>query len=544
MKTLYIRLAADGIRRNRRFYLPFLLTAAGVSAVQYILFFLAGDDGLDKISGGATLRVILQLGSFVIAVFAALFLFYTHAFLTRRRGREFGLYSVLGMGKRSLAAILFWETLLSFAASLSVGLLAGAALAKLAELGHIRAKMDARLEELRHAGADPQTEKRLAETEFLLPLLLGTSDDFERDEVLYARAAEIGLFATPPKRFCVAVAKFRGADGQNRTTARHIPLTETILSKYISVCVFLVNGRVVIFAYSDKDNSENFRIAMQDLVQSAAKLYSETCTVGISRLFTSISQSAAAYFEAVTARRYSTEGATPLRYITDQEHGSKNEYEYIEKSVFRLEELLKVGTEEALASFLEELYRESNQRSSDYLVIQILATVYRTVSTVSQKEALTALVADNPIYARVGLAERSETVRDELRRLCMDARKIISGYRTQSSQLLCDRAVAIIEADYADESLTLTDVSARLAVSPNYLSALIKKNKGENFVSLLTACRMRHAYDLIVCSTMKILEVAERCGYSDQHYFSYCFKKHYGISPNKMRENSRSTDES
>lgn len=51
------------------------------------------------------------------------------------------------------------------------------------ELGHIRAKMDARLEELRHAGADPQTEKRLAETEFLLPLLLGTSDDFERDEV-------------------------------------------------------------------------------------------------------------------------------------------------------------------------------------------------------------------------------------------------------------------------------------------------------------------------------------------------------------------------
>lgn len=174
------------------------------------------------------------------------------------------------------------------------------------ELGHIRAKMDARLEELRHAGADPQTEKRLAETEFLLPLLLGTSDDFERDEVLYARAAEIGLFATPPKRFCVAVAKFKGADGQNRTMARHIPLTETILSKYISVCVFLVNGRVVIFAYSDKDNSENFRIAMQDLVQSAAKLYGETCTVGISRLFTSISQSAAAYFEAVTARRYST----------------------------------------------------------------------------------------------------------------------------------------------------------------------------------------------------------------------------------------------
>ena len=118
MRALYLRLAADGIRRERRFYLPFLLTAAGVSAVQYILFFLAGDAGLDQISGGATLRAILQLGSFVIAAFAALFLFYTHAFLTRRRGREFGLYSVLGMGKRSLASILFWETLFSFVLSL------------------------------------------------------------------------------------------------------------------------------------------------------------------------------------------------------------------------------------------------------------------------------------------------------------------------------------------------------------------------------------------------------------------------------------------
>ena len=116
------------------------------------------------------------------------------------------------------------------------------------ELLHIREKMDARLEELRHAATDPRVEKRLATTEFLLPLLLGTSDDFESDAALYARAAEIGLFETPPKRFCVAVAKFKSKAGENRTATRHIALTEAILSKYISVCVFLVNGRIVIFA--------------------------------------------------------------------------------------------------------------------------------------------------------------------------------------------------------------------------------------------------------------------------------------------------------
>ena len=46
---------------------------------------------------------------------------------------------------------------------------------------------------------------------------------------------------------------------------------------------------------------------------------------------------------------------------------------------------------------------------------------------------------------------------------------------------------------------------------------------------------MKAAYDMLVCTNMKILEITERCGYSDQHYFSYCFKKYCGESPNAMR---------
>ena len=97
----------------------------------------------------------------------------------------------------------------------------------------------------------------------------------------------------------------------------------------------------------------------------------------------------------------------------------------------------------------------------------------------------------------------------------------------------------IIEEDYSSETLSLTDVSTRLSISPNYLSALIKKTKKKNFVTLVTDKRMAVAKDLLICSKMKILEIAERCGYSDQHYFSYCFKKYYGVSPNKMRESAR-----
>ena len=99
----------------------------------------------------------------------------------------------------------------------------------------------------------------------------------------------------------------------------------------------------------------------------------------------------------------------------------------------------------------------------------------------------------------------------------------------------------IIDSEYQNESLSLTDISERLYVSPNYLSSLIKKYRKVNFTTLLTERRMKAAADKLPCTQMKILEIAEKCGYSDQHYFSYCFKKYYGTTPMKMRETGRGT---
>ena len=137
MKTLfYPRLAWDGIRKNRRMSLPYLLTCVCMVAMHYILGFLASPTALALLPRGrSSVEMILNLGKYVVLLFSLVFLFYTHSFLIRRRQREFGLYSVLGMGKRNLARILTWESLITFALALAGGLLAGLALSKLAELG-------------------------------------------------------------------------------------------------------------------------------------------------------------------------------------------------------------------------------------------------------------------------------------------------------------------------------------------------------------------------------------------------------------------------
>lgn len=130
----YARLAWTGIQKNRKTYLPYLLTCVGMVMMYYLVSFLSKNANVALIRGGDTLQAILGLGSGVIAIFAVIFLFYTNSFLIRRRKTEFGLYNILGMGKWNLTRILLWESAAICAISLLGGLFFGILFSKLAEL--------------------------------------------------------------------------------------------------------------------------------------------------------------------------------------------------------------------------------------------------------------------------------------------------------------------------------------------------------------------------------------------------------------------------
>lgn len=132
---LYPRLALAGIRKNKRMYIPYLLTCTGMAMMYYIIIFLQHNEMLDGMRGGTTASTILALGGWVVAIFACIFLFYTHSFLLRRRKKEFGLYNILGMGRRHLVRIEIWETIFVAIGTTAAGLLCGIAFSKLAELG-------------------------------------------------------------------------------------------------------------------------------------------------------------------------------------------------------------------------------------------------------------------------------------------------------------------------------------------------------------------------------------------------------------------------
>lgn len=131
----YPKLAVDGFRKNRRLYMPYLLTCTGMVTMTYIESFLAHSPAVAAMPGGAMVGSIMTMGQGVLILFSALFLCYTNSFLMRRRRKEFGLYNILGMGKWSIAKILFWESVIIALIALIAGHALGVGLSKAFELG-------------------------------------------------------------------------------------------------------------------------------------------------------------------------------------------------------------------------------------------------------------------------------------------------------------------------------------------------------------------------------------------------------------------------
>ena len=129
-KGLFARLALTGIRKNGKIYYPYMLTAVVTTAMLYIMASLKKNPELE----GSTLGFSLSLGLFVTTLFAFIFLFYTNSFLMKRRKKEFGLYMVLGMERKHLARVIWWETAFLWLVSLGAGLGLGVLLDKLMHL--------------------------------------------------------------------------------------------------------------------------------------------------------------------------------------------------------------------------------------------------------------------------------------------------------------------------------------------------------------------------------------------------------------------------
>lgn len=415
------------------------------------------------------------------------------------------------------------------------------------ELTGIKEKIDSLFKEF-----DSKQQTQMDKSEFLMPLLL---DGFQmeadnREEVLLNQAVDSGLLKDRNNdfRYVVMVTVIRDKEGRNRTTRAQVHSVDIILRKYVKYVSFYWNGRIISLLYATPAALEHYmHILVGEVIQSTQRIMKRNCSLGVSRITERLSGCHDAYIEAMNAISYSERKDSSVHYIADEEHADEIDAQEMLNIVTETEALVRGGTSDELQRYLENLFdgmfhKRISKSKVNYLMIQLIASVCKIIYAVADTEEIQELQS-NTLLQSITFQEGSfKEAQNKFTDFCLSAREMIGMQRQKSSKVLCERTKQIINSEYANTDLSLVSISSEIGVSPNYLSALIKKEEGRTFIDLLTERRIEVAKELLLCTSMKIKEISEKCGYSDQHYFSYCFKKYSGISPNALRQQTKTEE--
>lgn len=135
MKSLYHRLAIDGIRRHKRLYLPFIGTTVFFIVLINLCLSIMQDPLIKQFFGATTIGSLMKLGSIILSIFALITILTNYNFIQKNKSEESGLYLMLGMEKRHLTKIYFHELLNLYLKSVIIGTIISAVIYKLVLAG-------------------------------------------------------------------------------------------------------------------------------------------------------------------------------------------------------------------------------------------------------------------------------------------------------------------------------------------------------------------------------------------------------------------------
>lgn len=393
----------------------------------------------------------------------------------------------------------------------------------MAELTENLQSIHAKMEERFHAflPEEQDTDRSLVISSLLLDDFPGQITEGERRRML----RDCGMTFTEPNEFMVLVSVPEG--GELPQNAAQI-VDKALRQSYS--CASFVSGRRIFSLLISEDGFARLNKALDELYYLLKRILGTDCTLGVSRRFDRLERCSAACREAVDAARLSDD--TGVRYISGLQARAEEQMQSEQQTAVQFDRLFFSGDRAGLEAFLSSCL---GPQISEITSMQILVVCQGVLRSALGEDALMLLLRRFGLLDPLSAGLHAEDFHRRIIELCLEGQFQLAQSNRGGMGQLVDRTLHIIEQRYMDEELSLNSVSEELHVSPNYLSANMKKYAGDTFINLLIKKRMETAKILIQAKNMKIGEIAEKCGYSDQHYFSFCFKKYYGISPAKMR---------
>ena len=317
-------------------------------------------------------------------------------------------------------------------------------------------------------------------------------------------------------------------------------IKERIAKKFNCKEFIYLGNTVLIVELSSKEKMVEFTDICDKFCKWVNRVIGAVATAGIGRVcdnILNINNSYEGAREAVSYRvLYGTNRAINIEEIAPNEQNMTLQSE--DSKMHDLFKAIYLGDnksiEDAVSKEIEKLHKNANTVSQYNLVImEMVGAFYRFCANnfIDFNDFLGDI--NNP-YERVPQMDES-TLKNWLIKCSLGVSEKLKSVRNSKSRSLVNDAQNIVTDRYMEPDLSLDKVCSIMGVSNSYFSSVFKKEVGKSFVTYLTDYRMDIAAGLILDTNEKSYKIAEQVGYLDANYFSYVFKKKFGVSPSKYR---------
>ncbi|MEG1991969.1 MAG: response regulator [Acetivibrio sp.] len=297
---------------------------------------------------------------------------------------------------------------------------------------------------------------------------------------------------------------------------------------------------IYIVTMEEKENIKLFVDKLDKICKMAERMLGINVVAGIGSVCPRMQQLKYSYEGAKNAAFYREEDEiSHATYIEELQPFIKRAQTFDEQSIQAILMEIKMGDQKKLTSQIEGFIKQVRESkcSIKQLQVMLMGVVTELYKLGGAYDIdMTEILGDNlDVYQQLSRFDGLEEMQKWLLEVCLMVRKSISKERKNTAQLLIDKAVNYMEENYGDSSLSIEKICGILNVSGAYFSTIFKRETGQTFLNYLTEIRMKKAILLLDGTEEKTYIISEQVGYMEPNYFSYVFKKKYGMAPSKYR---------
>ena len=374
------------------------------------------------------------------------------------------------------------------------------------------------------------------------------------DDLIESKLREYDIPITGARKWIIAAIDVEKSDDRSKKTlSLHeeeelIPISvmQIVREKLKSYCRFSLfqstaeAGMVVIATLDDDNTTTGLIDVLGDICKETKRILEVPVTIGIGHSVTGLSKIAGSYQSAVEALGYkAVVGSGITIYINDMEPVGSGKLEFDNSDESDFISAVKFGPDEKIEAVMVRISGKLESARVHYRQQQVYVFgVLNTVIQMIQQYDLNLeeiLGGELEYLSVIDKLQKREEFGEWLLKTARKMNQAINQERDMTTRQVIQQAKQYIMDNYQNPDLSVEMICRHLHMSPAYFSTMFKKETGQAYIAYLTEIRLNKAVELLNKTDDKTYVIASKVGYQEQNYFSYVFKKKFGVSPTKFR---------